>query len=377
MNENEKKYPPSSLFDDEFDGKIKLEIKKILLENNVSPEKWEEFQPSIKFALDSAFLESSKDIINELHADQEHLLIEKKLEQKKFSQEIHDRWGKALDFLEAYIHASLEIGDAFNAKHRSLKNIEQCYTIEVITRLHGRACQIAQEILILLKHGFPDGAFARWRTLHEIAVLSQIVITHGEEIAKLYYLHEIYLSKNAMTNYNKYLQKYPDKLFDRRYSDEEFIKIQLQIDKLQKTHQDYFPQPYGWAAGLIIQNYPNKTKFSFSDLEELVGQDFMRPYYKMASYFVHGEIKGLTASLSKGFANVIPAGPSIFHFIEPGQNTAISLLKINATILSLEQSMQSRLIYTIFDELCDEICKEFIAVEFDMKNRRRNYLENE
>ena len=47
------------------------------------------------------------------------------------------------------------------------------FTVEVQTRLHARACQIAREVLTLLYAGFAEGAMARWRALHELAVLSQ------------------------------------------------------------------------------------------------------------------------------------------------------------------------------------------------------------
>jgi hypothetical protein len=56
-----------------------------------------------------------------------------------------------------------------------------------LTRLHARACQVAAEILALMQHGFADGAMARWRTLHEIAVIATFLRDRGEVMAERYH----------------------------------------------------------------------------------------------------------------------------------------------------------------------------------------------
>ena len=45
-----------------------------------------------------------------------------------------------------------------------------------------RACQVTDEIICLLENGFADGAMARWRTLHEIAVVAVVISQHGENL---------------------------------------------------------------------------------------------------------------------------------------------------------------------------------------------------
>ena len=37
-----------------------------------------------------------------------------------------------------------------------------------LQHLHGRACQMFLEILTLLRNGFGDCAYARWRSLYEL-----------------------------------------------------------------------------------------------------------------------------------------------------------------------------------------------------------------
>ncbi|WP_153019982.1 DUF5677 domain-containing protein [Methanoculleus horonobensis] len=51
---------------------------------------------------------------------------------------------------------------------------------------YARACQIYAEIFCLLKNGFANGAFARWRSLFELLVVSEFLMKYGEETAKAY-----------------------------------------------------------------------------------------------------------------------------------------------------------------------------------------------
>ena len=40
------------------------------------------------------------------------------------------------------------------------------YRFITLKYIAGRACQVYREIVCLAKHGFADGAFARWRTMN-------------------------------------------------------------------------------------------------------------------------------------------------------------------------------------------------------------------
>ena len=56
---------------------------------------------------------------------------------------------------------------------------------------------MADEIICLLENGFADGAMARWRTLHEIAIVAIVLSKHGEDIAQGYLDHQAVESKRA------------------------------------------------------------------------------------------------------------------------------------------------------------------------------------
>ena len=58
------------------------------------------------------------------------------------------------------------------------------YVFEALSRLLARACRIAEEVLVLLKAGYGQGALARWRALHEVAVVADLIAENGEDCAE-------------------------------------------------------------------------------------------------------------------------------------------------------------------------------------------------
>ena len=56
-----------------------------------------------------------------------------------------------------------------------------------LQHIHGRACQMFLEILTLLRNGFGDCAYARWRSLYELSCIAYFIKSQGEQIAKQYF----------------------------------------------------------------------------------------------------------------------------------------------------------------------------------------------
>lgn len=53
---------------------------------------------------------------------------------------------------------------------------------------HG--CRVAAEIGTLLRSGFPEGAAARGRTLHELAVVSFVIKDASPDVGERFLLHD-------------------------------------------------------------------------------------------------------------------------------------------------------------------------------------------
>ena len=92
----------------------------------------------------------------------------------QFLKRLYQVWGEPLSQLERLIVIATELGGCINSRLRAQEPCPDPFTVEVQTRLHARACQIAQEVLTLLSAGYADGAMGRWRSLHEVTVVAEL-----------------------------------------------------------------------------------------------------------------------------------------------------------------------------------------------------------
>jgi hypothetical protein len=122
-------------------------------------------------------------------------------EYTSFQRRLYRRWGEPLGLLRMLLTISREYGANVNQELRDASGTDAQQLVEVLTRLHARACQVVDEILVLLTAGFADGAMARWRTLHEIAAIALFIGEHGGDLAERYVLHQNVESKRAMQDY--------------------------------------------------------------------------------------------------------------------------------------------------------------------------------
>ena len=117
-------------------------------------------------------------------------LQEAEAERLAFEERLVAMWRRPLDLLDLFIHLSTEAGSDFNSAFRKDAAGSGDAVFEALIRMHGRACQVAREILTLLRAGFADGAHARWRTLHELAIVACVISEAGPDLAERYLRHD-------------------------------------------------------------------------------------------------------------------------------------------------------------------------------------------
>ena len=231
--------------------------------------------------------------------------------------------------------------------------------MEVQTRLHARACQIAREVLTLLSTGFADGAIARWRALHEVAVVS-LFIGRDEDLAERYRLHEAVESLRAAHQYREHTER----LGLEPMTASEFAEIEAEVTSLNKRFGRDYSQQYGWATrGLQL----TRKKVTFEQLEAVAKLNHFRPYYRLASHSVHANPKG--AFFRLGLVDqsaVLLAGPSDYGLADPGQNTAISLAQVTSALATLEPTLDDIVGVKVVLIMVDQICKSFVRIQRDI-----------
>src|SRR5262249_44281282 len=143
---------------------------------------------------------------------------------------------------------------------------------------------ILYEVITLIEGGFADGAMARCRTLHEIAVTAMFLQQGDEELTRRYVDHQVVESWKAVQKHVKYQRRISERPPSEKYQQ----KLKLRYESVISKYGKQFKEQYGWAAAKL-----NKDRPSFADIELAVNLDHLRPYYQLASHPVHANSKGL------------------------------------------------------------------------------------
>ncbi|MDY6966866.1 MAG: DUF5677 domain-containing protein [Halobacteriota archaeon] len=239
---------------------------------------------------------------------------------------------------------------------------EQDCVFEILTRLHARACQTASEVLVLLESGHADGAHARWRSLHEIAVVGFFVKLHGNAVAERYLLHDGVESYKAAVQY----QEHCSTIGYEPLSQEEFDEIEANYRSLINRFGTSYKSDYGWAASALGKERP-----TFRDIEEEAGLDHLRPFYKLASHNVHANPKGVffKHGLYPNSGDILLAGPSNTGLADPSHGTAISLGQITVALITIRPNIDRLVACEVLIKLGPEIGKEFLAAQKSLENQ--------
>jgi Family of unknown function (DUF5677) len=231
----------------------------------------------------------SANIANRITAEWQKMRHKNERALRSFRDSLEDRWGNGFDQLRILLDVCLEMGQTAFEKAQRSKATKGRATASTLIKLHIRACQVSHEILILLENGFPEGAMARWRTLHELSVVALVISDGGDELAVRYRDHEIVETKRA---HDRFLEDHeglglsPPSARDTTRTNREFAKV------LEK-HGANFGNSYGWAS-----IYLNNKSPRFIHLEIAAGRSATHSHYKMASYTVHATAKSLTFRVS-------------------------------------------------------------------------------
>ena len=272
---------------------------------------------------------------------------------EQFEERLWKHWRIPLEQLELFISLAAEVGRDFNKEYRKDASHSGDAVFETLTRLHARACQISSAVLALLRSGFADDAHARWRSLHEIAVVSSFISQHGQNLAERYLLHEIIQQYKLACEH----QRYHTRINDEPVSQEEFDSLKSERDELVAQFGKPFKEDYGWAASVLGSRRP-----TIRAIEEQVNLDHWRPYYKMASDNVHANSHGayFKLGLSGPGRDVLLAGPSNAGLADPGHSASISLHQVTTTMLFTRLSFDSVVAAKILETMVEEIGEAFL-----------------
>ena len=229
-----------------------------------------------------------------------------------FRRRLRRRWGEALDTLEELVATCAELGDLV-----SLAHYDDTQLFLALQLLRNRAVQVGWEVHTLAKSGYADGAYGRWRTLHELAVVSEFLCVFGEDAATRYLEHAAVKNRRVIREYNECQNRlgYP-----RIPQAEIDHSVRLKNQLLHKYGRE-FGNEWGWAAKACGKRNP-----SFFDLRESAGYAHWKAHSGMANHAVHAGPHGILFRIGHplGSEPLPLSGPSLVGLGDPIDACAIS-----------------------------------------------------
>ena len=276
-----------------------------------------------------------------------------------FEQRLYRKWSDALAWLDVFMmHVHAE-AMAFSARQSQRAASEKDETFFVLRQLHARACRVTSEVAALLRSGHAEGAMARWRTLHEIAVTAEFIAKHGDDMARRYQEHVIARKPAAMSEYDTHAHWFKGTPF----SAADHASAREARAALVARYGEEYGEAYGWAASVVWRTRKNGTRIAptLADIEESVDMSHHRPWYRLASEGQHAGPKplGFTLPLSEGLPNLLLTGASDVGLYDPGTHAAASLLLATLPFLTSRTDPRATSAIASLTELRDAVLEAF------------------
>lgn len=230
-------------------------------------------------------------------------MFERVCSERLFSDEFKARqeqkWNKPLATSEMLYIMVLEAAEYYVEYVSRIDNNERkqrVWRYWALRNIHGRGMQIYLEILELMKGGFADGAYARWRSLYELTVYGSFITEQDEEVAKTF--------------------------CETSESEEEYPN---------------------WAksSGLFKNSRGKEIKnLNFRMIEEKTNLNTAawNSQYKLACKIAHASPQATFKRLGNcpiGDDSFIPIGRSDYGLITPGEHSAVSLVQLSIMFFNI------------------------------------------
>ncbi|MFE4264943.1 DUF5677 domain-containing protein [Streptomyces sp. NPDC056883] len=284
-----------------------------------------------------------------------------------FDRKLKRHWGKAFSLFIMTQACCKEAGEKVLKKPTGALDENRRASLQALVEIHAKACRVTGEVLALLASGFPEGALARCRTLHEFAVTASVIGScagdpiHGD-LGLRFLDHGIVAQlRNAKQYQEDYvaLKVIPleDGLLDR---------LEQRYREMLIKHGADFSRDYGWAKKYC----PNDN---FRALEDRAGMAHMRGYYQWASNEVHSGARGIDLNVHEfRGVRILRIGKTDAGFAEPASMAINSLYQVTASLV-IQGFGDSDLVDLVtvksLDTLRRKVSEEFADAEFKIREK--------
>lgn len=263
----------------------------------------------------------SAEILTEYFEETMHKeVMSYRTEDLEFLARHEQKWCNGFVASEAMYMLVLESTESYVENVNKLSQedkIDHYFTFTAMQQLHGRALQQFLEIVTLMKNGFADAAYARWRSMYELTITSSFITKYGEEVAK------------------------------------SFIESSETEDR------------YEWARASGV--FPGSKKhITFNAIQNACDIDskIWNSHYTTANRVIHASPQGTFSRLSNsGKDNCIPVGRSDYGITTPAEHSAISLAQITSFFFLIYEIEESLTAVHFINNWIDVVRKNYSITE--------------
>jgi hypothetical protein len=288
---------------------------------------------------------------------QREMLEEHRETLRGFDERLYQRWQEPLDLLESLIMVAMDAGQIQQKKLVESIDKTNDWKFSTLLQIHARACQITNEILALLKAGYADGAIARWRSLHELSVISDFLLNADNAVSKRYLDHRTAMTYRDAKDYRDYCET----LGFAPIEDDEFKGIKNAKERLDACYGEGFSNDWGWIPKDIVPDQ------KFKALEKHIRLGHLRPFYNLSAAAVHGLSKGFYRLGLDESQNTLLCGPSDMGLTDPIQLASMSMNLVTVCLLSIQIDLESLLLMLVSQGLVEAILGKLEVVERDFQ----------
>jgi uncharacterized protein DUF5677 len=318
----------------------------------------------IRQELDQGSHLQAANVLKRLHATWPSEEARQRREMVGFRRRLGQRWQRPFGLLRMLLTVYRESGEQMANALIGTNEGGRPLTATVLIELHARSCQVLYEVVTLIEGGFADGAMARCRTLHEIAVTAMFLQQGDEGLTRAYRDHEVVESWKAVQKHVKYQGRIAEKPPSPKIQE----KLKARYDALLSKYGKPFKEQYGWAAAALKKDRP-----SFADIELATNVDHLRPYYQLASHPVHANAKGLYFKLGAFKRRGTLALATNHGFATPASNAVISLIQTTSAVLMLAPSLDAIVNARLIQKLADDVDLAFARTQRAEVKRFRQF----
>lgn len=308
-----------------FKESLRIEILRLHAEGKTDSEISENLtDEKIQNALSALIDDMSANVVKSIENTMFERVFEERAKAAAFMAHNEQIWFKGFVTSEAMYLMVIEAAEEYCSivsEFSEEKRAEKEYRFVALQGIHGRACQQYLEILCLLKNGFADGAYARWRSLYELSVVADFISKNDEDVAKAFVIQ-------SNTD-----EKWPD-----------------------------------WAkTAPVFAN--RKGHIKFSDIEKSCSffSDAWKDEHDLSCKLIHASPQGTFSRICNvgDTSNVVPTGHCDGGLALPAVNAALLLSIVSASFFNLYSTGDGTVIINTLREWVNVIDRTYQKIEED------------